>query len=283
MSTTPGPQKSIEEPQEDKGLITGTPRELARQAAGEDVPQVWNMEMLRDGMVACGVLGCIIVMLIFGTTHTGLIQGTTLGACLADNGALPAFKPMFQISLNFRIDQYATTHRGDADRIHNQMEEVYCGDRVISSVFAYGPETSVTPPPVVVYPAYETKIVAGTGPYYSLIMVDPDYPRPASLNFGVQSPEAEYLHWMVVNITGTDLSTGKTIIPYEPPPSLPQESKGVHRFTVLLFAHGAPLNEKVAYRWPISRVNFNTSAFRDAYSLRAPVAGTVFRSGKGAA
>jgi phosphatidylethanolamine-binding protein (PEBP) family uncharacterized protein len=283
---------SAEEPKENSGLISGAPKKLvsldgsppnptkksSQAAPVEHVSLVWNMQMMRDGLVACVVLACLIIMLLFGTTHTGLKVGTTLGACLADNGALPSFPSAFQMSLQFRTQK----NSGDADRIHHNLEEVYCGDRITTSVFTHSASAKILPP-VVVYPAYGTAMPGGTGPYFSLIMVDPDYPKPAALNFGVQSQEAEYLHWMVVNITGSDVSTGSTVMPYKPPPHSPDESDGVHRYTVLLFAHRNPLNGSSGYPWPTARTNFNTSLFWDAHGLPPPVAGTVFRSGKGGA
>ena len=137
---------------------------------------VLNKECIGDAFVACTVLGCIIVMLLFGTTHTGLLKGTTLQACLADTGAMPAFKPMFQVALKFHIYK---AHTGDASRIHNNMEEVYCGDRVTTSVFTRAKQFAAQPPPVIIYPAYMTAILPGTGPYFSFVMVDPDYPKPS--------------------------------------------------------------------------------------------------------
>ena len=44
---------------------------------------------------------------------------------------------------------------------------------------------------------------------------------------------AEYLHWMVGNIKGNDLSSGEVITPYMQP--FPPAGTGFHRFVFLLF------------------------------------------------
>ena len=44
---------------------------------------------------------------------------------------------------------------------------------------------------------------------------------------------SEYLHWMVTNIKGNDLSTGQIVAPYLQP--FPPFGTGYHRFVFILF------------------------------------------------
>ena len=44
---------------------------------------------------------------------------------------------------------------------------------------------------------------------------------------------SEYLHWMVTNIKGNDLSTGQVVAPYLQP--FPPFGTGYHRFVFILF------------------------------------------------
>ncbi len=60
---------------------------------------------------------------------------------------------------------------------------------------------------------------------WTLVMTNPDG--------HFKDDNSEYLHWMVANIKGNDLSTGKTIAKYMQP--FPPFGTGYHRFVFILY------------------------------------------------
>ena len=66
--------------------------------------------------------------------------------------------------------------------------------------------------------------VTYTGPpgYYSLIMTDPDAPSFFDPVY------REFIHWVVVNISGNDISSGTVIAPYVG--AGPPCNSGLHRY-----------------------------------------------------
>lgn len=83
------------------------------------------------------------------------------------------------------------------------------------------------------------------GKQYTLIMSDPD------------APQADWLHWLIVNDTGT---TKTTLVDYAPP----SPPSGIHRYIFYLCEQTAPINLTV----PPDRSNFNTHDFIKRNKLR---------------
>ncbi len=71
-------------------------------------------------------------------------------------------------------------------------------------------------------------LVPGTFPnYYTLIIVDMDYPVPSN---PFQSP---FINWMVMNIFGNKLSSGVEQLSYYPPN--PPANLGMHRYNIYFY------------------------------------------------
>lgn len=69
---------------------------------------------------------------------------------------------------------------------------------------------------------------------YTLIMVDPDAPSRGK-------PVAkEWLHWLVVDIPGSDIKAGKVLTAFNP--SGPPAKSGLHRYVFLLFKQSSSLD-----------------------------------------
>ncbi|XP_033641816.1 OV-16 antigen-like isoform X2 [Asterias rubens] len=107
---------------------------------------------------------------------------------------------------------------------------------------------------------------ADTSKMYTLMMVDPDAPDAIDPQF------AYYLHWLVVNIAGTDLANGifangDALTPYEHP--LPPEGSGFHRYQFFVFAQASHLTIDA----PNGRGFFDVGAFMTSNNLADPVAG----------
>lgn len=92
------------------------------------------------------------------------------------------------------------------------------------------------------------------GPY-ALIAWDPD------------APQASWLHWLVVNIPGSDgsssgLEKGSTVTAWVPPS--PPPGTGTHRYIFGLFLQGQPLDAQQA----LTRAHFNPATFAEQHGLR---------------
>ena len=83
----------------------------------------------------------------------------------------------------------------------------YSGALVVNDGNSLEPQEMLCRPP-------EVKYEKRNSSFYTLIMTDPDAPSP-------RNPVArEYIHWVVVNIPGSDLSRGETICNYSGPGNL---------------------------------------------------------------
>jgi phosphatidylethanolamine-binding protein (PEBP) family uncharacterized protein len=86
---------------------------------------------------------------------------------------------------------------------------------------------------------------------FTLIVWDPD-----------AAPESRaWLHWLVTNIQGGELTGGHEVVPWAPP--TPPAGTGVHRYIFGLFQQGWPLTIRVADR-PL----FNPKRFAELNGLR---------------
>eukprot|EP01006_Ploeotia_vitrea_P029517 TRINITY_DN62044_c0_g1_i1.p2 TRINITY_DN62044_c0_g1~~TRINITY_DN62044_c0_g1_i1.p2 ORF type:complete len:195 (-),score=18.50 TRINITY_DN62044_c0_g1_i1:1375-1959(-) len=111
---------------------------------------------------------------------------------------------------------------------------------------------------------------ADSSSQYTVILSDPDAPRPTS-------PKArEWLHWLVTNIPGAELSAsngfvgrgGDVVVPY----AGPSPPIGTHRYVVTVFKQ----KEAVEATKPHTRARFHTAEFASQYKLQL-VSGTYFR------
>ncbi|XP_027547585.1 39S ribosomal protein L38, mitochondrial isoform X2 [Neopelma chrysocephalum] len=107
-------------------------------------------------------------------------------------------------------------------RVHYSQEDedlvpVYYGNMVT-------PSEASSPPAV----SYE----ADKGSLWTLLLTNPDG--------HLRDADSEYLHWLVTNIPGNDIKSGKEICHYLPP--FPAKGTGYHRFIFLLFKQDHPIN-----------------------------------------
>ncbi len=85
------------------------------------------------------------------------------------------------------------------------------------------------------------------GALYTILMWDPDAPNPS------------YIHLLAVNLRSSNLSTGQTLLSYEPP----TPPSGVHRYFTTVYRQKESIDEPV----PKERANFDVDAFVNTYSL----------------
>ncbi|NXI40054.1 RM38 protein, partial [Galbula dea] len=98
-----------------------------------------------------------------------------------------------------------------------QLVPVYYGNIVTPSEASSPPEVS-----------YE----AEKGSLWTLLLTNPDG--------HLRDTDSEYLHWLVANIPGNDIKSGKEICHYLPP--FPAMGTGYHRFIFLLFKQDCPID-----------------------------------------
>ncbi|XP_049851207.1 phosphatidylethanolamine-binding protein homolog F40A3.3-like [Schistocerca gregaria] len=98
---------------------------------------------------------------------------------------------------------------------------------------------------------------------YTMMIIDPDAPSRSN------PKNAPWLHWLVVNIKGSDISTGNTVAFYVG--SAPPEGSGLHRYIYLVYEQSKliegldPLKIDQRPRW-------NYKGFLDAHQLKQLVA-----------
>lgn len=92
--------------------------------------------------------------------------------------------------------------------------------------------TQVRDKPTVEYEADKNKL-------YTLIMTDPDAPSRAAPQM------REFFHWGVINIKGSDVSSGKEIVGFVG--SGPPKATGLHRYTFVAYEQ----NGSIDYQEPI--------------------------------
>jgi len=112
---------------------------------------------------------------------------------------------------------------------------------------------------------------------YTLCFTDPDAPSRA------EPTVREWVHWLVVNIPGTDISKGEVLIEFVP--SSPGENSGLHRYTFLVYEQPGcwkiqcdepRLNRSPEHRNP--RRGFSIRQFALKYRLGEPFAGNFFQT-----
>jgi phosphatidylethanolamine-binding protein (PEBP) family uncharacterized protein len=95
-------------------------------------------------------------------------------------------------------------------------------------------------------------------------MTDPDAP---SRGYPVNR---EFLHWLVVNIPGSDVARGQHVVEYFG--SQPPSGTGYHRYTFAVFRQPAG---RVSVS-QVSRPRFSTKRFVRVHGLEGPVAVNYF-------
>ncbi|XP_043833608.1 phosphatidylethanolamine-binding protein 1 [Dromiciops gliroides] len=112
---------------------------------------------------------------------------------------------------------------------------------------------------------------------YTLVLTDPDAPSRKDPIFCV--PLREWHHFLVVNMKGSDISSGQVLSDYVG--SGPPKGTGLHRYVWLVYEQNGPLkcDERVlSNRSGDHRGKFKVAAFRAKYKLGAPVAGTCYQA-----
>ncbi|KAJ6637828.1 Phosphatidylethanolamine-binding protein like F40A3.3 [Pseudolycoriella hygida] len=109
--------------------------------------------------------------------------------------------------------------------------------------------------------------------FYTLIMTDPDAPSRQNPEFG------EWIHWIVVNIPGKDISKGDTIAEYVgsgPPPHT-----DLHRYVFLVYAQ----EHKHDFEEPIltnksgnGRAKGSVKKFAEKHGLGYPLFGNFYQA-----
>lgn len=111
------------------------------------------------------------------------------------------------------------------------------------------------------------------GALYTLIMSDPDAPSRENPTWG------EWMHWLVGNIPGTDLASGKVLFGYMPPG--PPKGTGPHRYILTVYKQPGQIDfnqETVPSGSRDGRPNFSTKKFVDKWNLGKPMAGNFFQA-----
>lgn len=108
------------------------------------------------------------------------------------------------------------------------------------------------------------------GSYYTVIFVDPDAPSRA------QPILREFLHWLVGNIPGSDVSSGKVIVDFMG--SAPPMGSGLHRYTLLVFKQPTKIDfvDPVLTLTAGLRGKFSTKRFVAKYKLGTPISGNFY-------
>ncbi|VDM36781.1 unnamed protein product [Toxocara canis] len=111
------------------------------------------------------------------------------------------------------------------------------------------------------------------GAFYTLLMVDPDFPSRTSPLPG------QRLHWWVINIPGSTVSSGTTLAVFQP--STPAANTGLHRYVFLVYKQPTAINSPLLTNLTVhdsERPGFNTTAFTSQFNLGYPYAGNFYQS-----
>ncbi|CAL8143639.1 unnamed protein product [Orchesella dallaii] len=126
--------------------------------------------------------------------------------------------------------------------------------------------TQVKTPPTVTWNADSNK-------FYLLCMTEPDAPSRKDHSI------AEWHHWLVGNIPGTDISKGETLSEYIG--SGPAQGGGANRYVFLLYEQPGKLtfDEKhLTNRSAEGRAKFSARNFAKKYKLGEPIAGNFYQA-----
>lgn len=110
------------------------------------------------------------------------------------------------------------------------------------------------------------------GALYTLCLTDPDAPSRSDPKF------REFVHWLVVNIKGSLISSGQTLVKFTG--SNPGAGTGLHRYCLLLYKQPGqispdfkPVTDETSRE---GRRSFRIREFATKYGLQGPVAGNFY-------
>ncbi|GIY78691.1 OV-16 antigen [Caerostris darwini] len=103
--------------------------------------------------------------------------------------------------------------------------------------------------------------------FYTLVMFDPDAPDPQKPVF------SHFLHWLVMNIPGTNLHSGKVIIDYMRPSPPPYSN--AHRYILLVYQQPSYFFSP-SYMDGKRRSRFNMTHMVQELNHYGPIAGNFF-------
>mmetsp|Transcript_27800 Transcript_27800/g.54720 ORF Transcript_27800/g.54720 Transcript_27800/m.54720 type:complete len:236 (+) Transcript_27800:2-709(+) len=108
--------------------------------------------------------------------------------------------------------------------------------------------------------------------FYTLVFTDPDAPARSNPMF------REFIHWVVTDIPGQDISKGSTVIDYLGP--APPCNSGLHRYLFLVFeqSKAGVVDCKEAQAMFEGRGGKKTGDFVAKYGLGSPVAASMFQA-----
>merc|ERR1712080_36615 len=109
------------------------------------------------------------------------------------------------------------------------------------------------------------KFPAQTGHLYTIAMVDPDAPSRSN------PVAAQWKHWLVINVSGNDLSSGQTLTDYAGPS--PPRGSGPHRYVFLAYQQKGRITSISPDN---KRARFNIADFAEENNLGDPIAGNYF-------
>ncbi|CAG2176541.1 unnamed protein product [Oppiella nova] len=111
------------------------------------------------------------------------------------------------------------------------------------------------------------------GALYTLCMTDPDAPTRTDPKNG------EFKHWLVINIPGLDIQSGKTLAGYIG--SGPPRGSGLHRYIFVVYRQPGTLDisgKCVSNRDLEGRHKFKIRDFARNHGLGEPIAGNFFQA-----
>lgn len=182
-----------------------------------------------------------------------------------------------------QVDDYVRERRAklleDGFKAHQVVPDVvdsvpkYCAEVVYPNgmlILSHGDELHPRDvkdiPAILAWPTEE-------GALYTLLFVDPDAPSRADPHLG------QFLHWLVLNISGNDISSGDTISQFIG--SGPPEGTALHRYVYLIYKQSDKINwtkERISNRSATGRSNFKVCDFVKEHNLGELVAGSLYQA-----
>lgn len=151
------------------------------------------------------------------------------------------------------------------DKAPNEHLEVFYGDKNLN----FGEELT----PTLVKDVPNIKYKHDDNEFYTLIMIDPDAPSRKAPIMG------EWIHWLVVNIPGEDISKGESLVDYTG--ARPLHGSGFHRYVFLIYKQTGKIvfHEKhLKNHEEATHEKFSTRKFVAKYNLGNPLAGNMFEA-----
>jgi phosphatidylethanolamine-binding protein (PEBP) family uncharacterized protein len=97
---------------------------------------------------------------------------------------------------------------------------------------------------------------------YCLLMIDPDAGKQKPNDPRPGNSDRYYLHWLIVNISGGDVSSGDTLVSYQGP--TPPPGTGKHEYIFQLYEQPCGLTTGVTVK---NRPNWSLQAFLKGKNL----------------